>query len=56
MGIIGINIVLNDIGDEYKESDHDDGYVGSSMHEWIKNIVHVALEGGWSIAKVKGNH
>jgi hypothetical protein len=26
-------LVLNDIDDEYKEHDHDDGYVGSSMHD-----------------------
>jgi hypothetical protein len=24
-------LVLNDMGNEYKEHDHDDGYVGSSM-------------------------
>jgi hypothetical protein len=33
MGLIGMMLVLNDIGDEYKEHDHDDGYVGSSMHD-----------------------
>jgi hypothetical protein len=25
-------LVLNDTDDEYKEHDHDDGYVWSSMH------------------------
>ena len=31
--------VLNDMGNEYKEHDHDDGYnVGSSMHENLRKF------------------
>jgi hypothetical protein len=34
MGLIGMMLVLYNIGDENKEHDHDDGYiVGSSMHD-----------------------
>ena len=34
MGLIGMMLVLNNIGDENKEHDHDDGYiVGNSMHD-----------------------
>ena len=33
MGIICMMLVLNGLGDEYKEHDHDDGYVGSSMDD-----------------------
>jgi hypothetical protein len=33
MDLIGMVLVFNDIGYEYKECDHDDGYVGSSMHD-----------------------
>ena len=32
MGLIGMMLVLNDMGDEYKEHDHDNGYAVSSMH------------------------
>jgi hypothetical protein len=36
MGLIGMMLVLYNIGDENKEHDHDDGYiVGSSMHHDI---------------------
>jgi hypothetical protein len=36
MGLIGMMLVLYNIGDENKEHDHDDGYiVGSSMHHNI---------------------
>jgi hypothetical protein len=31
MGLIGMMLVLNDTNDEYKENDHNDGHVGSSM-------------------------
>jgi hypothetical protein len=33
MGLIGMMLVLSDIRDEYEGCDHDDGYVGSSMHD-----------------------
>jgi len=48
MGLIGMMLVLYNIGDENKEHDHDDGYiVGSSMHhdinlrkiEWDKAVI-----------------
>ena len=36
MGLIGMVLVLYNIGNENKENDHDDGYiVGSSMHRDI---------------------
>jgi hypothetical protein len=35
MGLIGMMLVSNDIDDEYKEHDRDNGYVGSSMHKII---------------------
>jgi hypothetical protein len=32
-GLIGMMLFFNNISDEYKEHDHDNGYVGSSMHD-----------------------
>jgi hypothetical protein len=33
MVLIGMMLVLKNTGDEYKEHDHDNGHVGSSMHD-----------------------
>jgi hypothetical protein len=33
MGLIGMMLVLNNIGDENEEHGHDDGFVGSFMHD-----------------------